>query len=203
MDFTNVGCPHIVDNLILIEGSTFANSDNPDVLQDFILRIIEQFTVSATIARFAVVQYGSDVATEINFGDVSSMSDLISRFKAIQYTSAPFTETHKAFETARTIFSSTSRNAAAKHVYLVTGNQANCSGITSTQCRELAVTNAELLRKDDVLITAIGIDTTDQELVYYVGGSESRVFNLESYNFLPIFTAVLTVSCPGMLYRLQ
>ena len=198
-----IGCPQVVDNLILIEGSAFANSDSPDILEDFILRIIEQFTVSASVARFAVVQYGSDAATEINFGEADSISDLVTRFKAIQYTSTPFTETYKGFETATTIFSSTSRNFAAKHIYLLTGSPANCRpDINSTQCQHLAVTSAEQLWRDDVVITAIDVGSTEQvrlELVSYVGGVESRVFSFDPNNFLSIFTALLNTSCPGMV----
>ncbi|XP_054846903.1 collagen alpha-4(VI) chain-like [Eublepharis macularius] len=161
------------DIYFLIDGSGSIFPNNFKDMKRFMNEMVNMFQVGANRVRFGVVQYESEPKTEFAIGWYNTRTQLKKAIEAIQQSGGG-TETGKALKYMKSLFQKASRDNVAKFLILVTDGES----------QDEVIKPAVELRKEGIMIYAIGVRNASKEELELITGKENQTFFVNEFDSL-------------------
>jgi len=179
---TSSGMPEKVDAVVLIDGSTSVNAENPGNFRkslQFVINLADKLDIGAGKARLQITQFSNRLAEAITFDESVQMSkaDLRARIANVDFLSG-YTLTNEALRDAYRVFSTQGRHESDVAKYLVVMTDG-----VSTKGGDQIPNTVSKLKALGVKIVAVGVGSSvDPNELRLIGGGS--VFTVGSFDQL-------------------
>lgn len=179
-----------LDIVFVLDASGSIDPSDFEIAKNFTAEVISRFDVGPDAVRVSLISYSSDVTYHFNFTDHTSTLSAKRAALAIPKISGG-TSTWLALDAASNLFSNSStRDGVAKVAVVATDGQSNLIRTNAS---------AELLRKHDVIVFAIGIGNgVNQEELYNIASKPKCMHMREPRSFtelMPMISDIKQESC--------
>ncbi|NWY00126.1 CO6A6 protein, partial [Nothoprocta ornata] len=171
-------CSHqLADLVFLIDGSESISENNFSIMKNFMKEIVDSFIVSKDDVHVGVVQYSQDPQKEFSLKDfytstsVKDQIDSIVQLRSSTYTGKGLRFVRSLFEPAN---GSRIRQGVSQNLIVIT------DGYSADEVDDAAMA----LRREGVLLFAVGIGTINSFELLRIAGDAKRVFTVESFDAL-------------------
>lgn len=170
-----LGCEQTeeADIYFLIDGSGSIFPKDFTDMKTFMNEMVDMFQVGANRVRFGVVQYGSIQKMEFAIGQYNTKSKLKKAIDAI-WQLGYGTETGKALKYMKDLFKTAARDSVPKYLILVTDGESE----------DNVVEPAAELRKEGIVIYAIGVRNASKEELDQITGKKNQTFFVNEFDSL-------------------
>uniref|UniRef100_A0ACB8FUU2 Uncharacterized protein n=1 Tax=Sphaerodactylus townsendi TaxID=933632 RepID=A0ACB8FUU2_9SAUR len=161
------------DIYFLIDGSGSIFPENFDAMKTFMNEMVDMFQIGANRVRFGVVQYESSPKMEFTIDRYKTKADLKKAIQAIKQLGGG-TETGKALKYMNSKFKQAARGNVPKYLILITDGESE-DDVTRP---------AAELRKEGIMIYAIGVRSASKEQLEQITGDKNQTFLVNEFDSL-------------------
>uniref|UniRef100_A0A8C7EDV7 VWFA domain-containing protein n=1 Tax=Nothoprocta perdicaria TaxID=30464 RepID=A0A8C7EDV7_NOTPE len=171
-------CSHqLADLVFLIDGSESISENNFSIMKNFMKEIVDSFIVSKDDVHVGVVQYSQDPQKEFSLKDfytstsIKDQIDSIVQLRSSTYTGKGLRFVRSLFEPAN---GSRIRQGVSQNLIVIT------DGYSADEVDDAAMA----LRREGILLFAVGVGTINSFELLRIAGDAKRVFTVESFDAL-------------------
>ncbi|CAH1271434.1 FCGBP [Branchiostoma lanceolatum] len=167
------GCEVSSDLFFVLDGSGSVGRANFEIVKQFVVNVINTFTIGLTDTRVGVVQYSDFNTLGCNLGDHQDEASFVTAMQTMPYQGG-WTKTGAAMEFARQ--TAAWRNPPIPRTMMV---------LTDGESQDSVVNAAAALAADGVKVFAVGVGNFDAaELLEITNNNPDRVFELDDFEAL-------------------
>ncbi|XP_044311620.1 collagen alpha-6(VI) chain-like isoform X2 [Varanus komodoensis] len=161
------------DIYFLIDGSGSIYPNPFNDMKVFMNELISMFQVGTNRVRFGVVQYGSNPQTEFMINQYNTVLQLKEAIKVIRQIGGG-TRTGDALKYMLSLFKRATRENVPQFLIIITDGQSE----------DKVIQAAEELRKENIVIYAIGVKDANKTELEDIAGTKDRVFFVNEFDSL-------------------
>ncbi|XP_077607009.1 collagen alpha-5(VI) chain [Crocuta crocuta] len=168
LDLDKTGCVDTkeADIYFLIDGSSSINRKEFEQMKEFILAVIEMFSIGPDKVQVGAVQYSDKLKVEFHINDNSNDVDLRKAVLNIKQLTGN-TDTGKALDFMLQVIEERKHRTSKVPCYLIV--------LTDGKSRDNVLEPAKRLRDAQITIHAVGIGEANKEELQQIAGEEERV----------------------------
>ncbi|XP_059584780.1 collagen alpha-6(VI) chain [Alligator mississippiensis] len=166
------------DIYFLIDGSSSITYPDFVDMQTFLTGVINLFNIGPDKVQFGVVQYSHWVELEFELGKYNTAGDLVKVIENIRQIGGN-TNTGAALSYMRPLFAK-ARSQRARRVpcHLIV--------LTDGQSHDSVKEPADILRKDQVIVYAIGVKDANETQLHEIAGAKNRAYFVHNFDSLKV-----------------
>ncbi|XP_025048328.1 collagen alpha-6(VI) chain [Alligator sinensis] len=166
------------DIYFLVDGSSSITYPDFVDMQTFLTGVINLFNIGPDNVRFGVVQYSHLVDLEFELGKYNTAGDLVKVIENIRQIGGN-TNTGAALSYMRPLFAK-ARSQRARRVpcHLIV--------LTDGQSHDSVKEPADILRKDQVIVYAIGVKDANETQLHEIAGAKNRAYFVHNFDSLKV-----------------